>query len=89
MLKANDERGNVSNKKERGPYKVNYLSSLKALARYSFFSLEIFVIEISFGQTASQACVKVQLPNPSLSICSTIESTLVFLSGAPCGNKAK
>src|SRR5690349_11900401 len=50
---------------------------------------EMLVIAISFGHTASQAPVKVQLPNPSLSICCTMLSALFFLSGPPCGNKAR
>src|SRR5262245_52120645 len=49
----------------------------------------MFVTDISFGQTASQASVNVQAPKPSLSICETIPSTLVFLSTSPCGNKAR
>src|SRR5689334_16033897 len=49
----------------------------------------MLVIEISLGQTASQAPVKVQEPNPSLSIWATIFNTLLFLSGSPCGNKAR
>lgn len=48
--------------------KKNYLSIVNPALKYSLFNLEIFVIEISFGQTASQAPVKVQEPNPSLSI---------------------
>src|SRR5579859_362929 len=46
-------------------------------------------MEISLGQTASQAPVDVQLPNPSLSICATISATRVFRSGLPCGNNAR
>ena len=55
LLRANDEHGHIINKRNSSLDKVDYLSSLKALARYSFFNLDIFVIEISFGQTASQA----------------------------------
>src|SRR6476661_8032811 len=50
---------------------------------------EMLVIEISFGHTASQAPVKVQLPNPSLSICATMLNTRFFLSGCPWGSKAR
>src|SRR5437868_1121684 len=46
-------------------------------------------MEISFGQTASHAPVNVQEPNPSLSIWATIFNTLLFLSGSPCGNRAR
>jgi len=35
---------------------------------YSAFNFAILVMEISFGQTDSQAVVFVQLPKPSLSI---------------------
>src|SRR5688572_17221860 len=41
-----------------------------------------------FGHSASQASVFVQEPNPSLSICATIFSTLILRSGCPCGNNA-
>src|SRR5687768_6585601 len=50
---------------------------------------EILVMEISLGQTASQAPVKVQLPKPSLSIWATMLSTRFLRSGAPCGNNAR
>src|SRR5690606_31965447 len=53
------------------------------------FNLAILSTEISFGQTASHASVMVQDPKPSLSICSTILSTRLFFSGAPCGNSAR
>ena len=46
-------------------------------------------MEISFGHTASQAPVKVQLPNPSLSIWATMLITRLFLSGCPCGSKPR
>src|SRR6476620_7941705 len=49
----------------------------------------MLVMDISFGQTASQAPVKVQLPNPSLSICATMLNTRFLRSGPPCGNKAR
>src|SRR5215204_7347 len=50
---------------------------------------EILVIEISFGQTASQAPVKVQEPKPSLSICATMLKTRFLRSGWPCGKRAR
>src|SRR5213594_1527148 len=40
-----------------------------------------------FGQTASHEPVTVQLPNPSLSICSTIANTRRSFSGLPCGRR--
>ena len=46
----------------------------------------IFVIEISFGQSASHAPVFVQLPKPSESICATIFFTRFLCSTCPCGN---
>src|SRR5215204_3530033 len=49
----------------------------------------MLVIAISFGQTASQAPVKVQLPKPSLSICATMLNTLFFFSGWPCGSNPR
>src|ERR1043165_2534759 len=49
----------------------------------------MFVIAISFGQTASQAPVNVQEPNPSFSICATMLNTRFFLSGCPCGNNPR
>ena len=60
----------------------------KAADIYSLFILAMLETEIPLGHSASQAYVLVQLPNPSLSICATIFMALVFLSGAPCGNKA-
>ena len=69
---------------------INYhLSDAIAAFIYSAFKREILVMDISFGQTASQAPVKVQEPNSSLSIWATIFNTLDFLSGSPCGNKAR
>lgn len=67
----------------------NYLSILKPAPKYSLFKREILVMEISFGQTASHAPVKVQEPKPSLSIWATMFKARVFLSGWPCGNKAR
>ena len=46
-------------------------------------------MEIPLGHVASQAPVLVQAPKPSLSICATISTTLLLLSGLPCGNKAR
>src|SRR5438309_10781031 len=46
-------------------------------------------MEISLGHTASHAPVKVQEPNPSLSICATMLSARFFLSGFPCGRSAR
>src|SRR5688500_14849401 len=66
-----------------------YLLALSPATRYSLLSRVIFVIEISFGQTASQALVLVQPPNCSLSIWATIFKTRLFLSGAPCGSSAR
>src|SRR5205814_687957 len=56
---------------------------------YSLFRREILVTDISLGHTASQASVKVQEPNPSLSIWATMLNTRVLRSGSPCGNKAR
>src|SRR5688500_18640389 len=50
---------------------------------------EILVMDISLGQTASQAPVKVQLPKPSLSICATMLSTRFLRSGAPWGSSER
>src|SRR4051812_40412576 len=66
-----------------------YLSAESPAIRYSLCILEMLVMEISFGQTASHAPVKVHEPNPSRSICATMLSALLFLSGCPCGNKAR
>src|SRR6516225_7213490 len=49
----------------------------------------MLTIDISFGQTDSQARVFVHAPNPSLSIWAIIFSTRVPRSGSPCGNKAR
>src|SRR5579863_294179 len=46
----------------------------------------MLVILISFGHSASQAPVLVQLPNPSSSICATIDCTRRYRSGWPCGS---
>ena len=66
-----------------------YFSVIKPAVKYSLFSLAIFRIDISLGQTASQAPVFVHAPKPSLSICVTTFNALVFLSGPPCGNNAR
>jgi hypothetical protein len=46
----------------------NHFYVVSPAARYSAFRRAILLMEISFGQTASQAPVLVQAPNPSLSI---------------------
>ena len=63
--------------------------SLSPARIYSEFSFAIFDMEISFGQTDSQACVFVQLPNPSLSIWATIFNARDFRSGSPWGRRAR
>src|SRR5689334_8528861 len=68
---------------------AGHLSVDRPACIYSFFNREMLVIEISLGQTASQACVNVQLPNPSLSIWSIMASTRVLRSGTPWGNSAR
>ena len=67
----------------------HYYSDVKPATIYSLFKRAMFAIEISLGQAASQAPVLVHAPKPSLSNCATILVTRVFLSGPPCGNKAK
>jgi hypothetical protein len=47
------------------------------------------VIEISFGQTASHSPSFEQLPNPSASCRSTIDTTRVPRSTSPCGSWAR
>ena len=49
--------------------------------RKSRLSLAILWTLMPFGHAASQSLVLVQLPKPSLSICSTIFNTLRCLSG--------
>src|SRR5215471_12160097 len=44
---------------------------------------------ISFGQTASQDPVTVQLPNPSASICRTMFNARRSFSGLPWGSKLR
>src|SRR5687768_10601519 len=66
-----------------------YLSADIPANKYSLCILEIFVIAISFGQTASQAPVKVQLPNPSLSIWATMLRARFLRSGPPWGSNAR
>jgi hypothetical protein len=68
---------------------VCHYSAVKLAPKYSLFNLAMFAMDISLGQVASQAPVLVQDPKPSLSICATILKTLVFLSGAPCGNNER
>lgn len=61
----------------------SYLSADKPANKKSLCMREILVIEISLGQTASQAPVNVQLPKPSFSICATMLSTLFFFPVLP------
>src|ERR1043165_1427573 len=56
---------------------------------YSRFRRAIFSSEIPLGHSASQAPMFVQLPNPSLSCCITIFTARIFLSGSPCGSRAR
>ena len=67
----------------------NLFYDVSPAAKYSAFRRAILLMEISFGQTASQAPVLVQAPNPSLSICAIILTTRDFLSGSPCGSNAR
>src|SRR5688500_13739621 len=49
----------------------------------------MFEIEISFGQTASHSPSLEQLPKPSASAASIIETTRRRRSGWPCGSRAR
>src|SRR4051812_24688688 len=69
--------------------KLAYFSADNPASRYSLCILEMLVMDISFGQTASQAPVKVHEPKPSLSICAIMLRDLFFLSGSPCGRRAR
>src|SRR5690606_41905764 len=57
-------------------------------AKYSRFMRAMFSKEIPLGHSTSEAPVLVQLPNPSLSIASTMFNTRSVDSTRPCSNKA-
>src|SRR5688572_12583596 len=65
-------------------------SPFTSIARkYSRFIRAMFVIGISFGQTASHSPSFEQLPNPSASWRSTMATTRAARSGWPCGRRAR
>ena len=54
----------------------------------SRFMRAMLVKSMPLGHSTAHAPVFVQLPNPSLSICSTMRVTRRFRSGCPCGKSA-
>ena len=73
---------------KRFPHSQEFDQSFTLATIYSRFIRAIFSNEMPFGHSISQAPVLVQLPKPSLSICSTIFNTRRVASTLPCGNNA-